>query len=212
MMLCFKAWCESRARFVVAVALVISASLAFTLAEATFRSRMIAVGGPALDYVQYIDARVFTGVTRALFLVLAAILGLGGLARERARGTFAFTLALPVRRSQHVFARASVGVGQLAVLAIVPVVIVPACSLLVGETYSVGTALLHAVDWLGAGSAVLAIAMLVAVILRNGYAALIVAVVGLRLAARFLPHEALTGMLTAIVAFTLAAWIERTSR
>jgi hypothetical protein len=120
-------------------------------------------------------------VGRAMFWLVAVVLGLGGLWRERAHDTIGFTLALPVHRVHHAVARAAVGLLEVAALALIPVAIVPACSALIGESYPLTQALGFALLWIAVGSAVFAISFLVSVLVRGDYVALAVAVFAMRL-------------------------------
>jgi ABC-type transport system involved in multi-copper enzyme maturation permease subunit len=203
-MLSYKSWCESRARFAIAAVLIAAAAAGFVLGESMFRSRMVAVGGPVLTYVRYVDLRVFTGLTRALYLVLAIVLGLGGLARESTHGTLGFTLALPVRHSRHVTARTVVGLAELVVLAAIPVVVVPLGSLVVGESYAWSTAIVYAGEWVALGAAVFATGVVLSLVIRNEYAALAIALVGLRLVPRFVSLHTISALVVAIVALSIA--------
>jgi hypothetical protein len=83
----FKAWCETRVRFV--IALVAMAAVA-------------ALPGDAASTV---------------YLVLATVLGGGSLRQERAQDTLVFTLALPVPRWRHLAIRAAVAVGEVVAVA-----------------------------------------------------------------------------------------------
>jgi ABC-type transport system involved in multi-copper enzyme maturation permease subunit len=183
-MLAYKAWRETRARFAVALAVISGLALVFIAAEATFRTRMIAVGGPHTTYQRFVELRIFTGVVHAAYLVLAVVLGLGGFVRERVHGTLGFTLALPVPRSHHAIARAGLGLAEVFVLALVPALLVPLCSPLIGETYGWSTAMAFVPSWLALGALVFALALVISIIVHNDYAALAIAVVALRLAAR----------------------------
>ncbi len=206
MSLAVKAWRESRGRFVIACCAIAALSMVFVLAERTFRARMIAVGGPTLDYTRFIDVRIFAGVTRAAYLLFAVVLALGGFARERSQGTLAFTLALPVPRSHHVIARGALGLLQLIGLSVIPIVVVVACSLVIGEAYPVGAALAWFPSWILAGAWVFSAALVCSVIVPNEYAALAIAVVGLRLVARISLAPVVTlGMAVAMLA--LAVWL-----
>lgn len=208
MSLVVKAWRESRSRFVVACAAMVVLAGVFVLAEATFRDRMIAVGGSEMSYVRFVDLRIFTGITHAAYLVFAVVLGLGGFVRERSQGTLGFTLALPVRRSHHVIARAVVGGMQLVILSATPAVIVIALS---PESYPIADALAWIPSWIAAGTWVFAAALVCSIVIPNEYAALAVAVVGLRLVARVsLPAGAV--VMTALAMFGIAVWLSSRDR
>jgi len=155
-MLVYKAWRESRVRFLLVLSALVAFSLGFLLeARVHFPPPQV----PMLPYAAYVWSTFYAQQAPAAFSIVALVLGLGGLQRERAAGTAAFTLALPVSRVQLLIARAAVGVLELAVLAIVPAAIVPALSpALVHQSYPV-TQCLHfaslfmswGVVWFGTG-------------------------------------------------------------
>jgi ABC-type transport system involved in multi-copper enzyme maturation permease subunit len=175
-----KAWRESRARFWISVVIVAGLCLGFTVLQAASRRQIEANVGETLTYAAYLHARVYGGVVRAVFTILAVILGLGGLQRERAQQTLGFTLALPVSRAAHVRARAMVGVLQIVVLAALPAVLVPLGSALGGASYPWAHAAVFALRWASTGSLVFAIAFLCSVLSRTDYVALIAALLVLR--------------------------------
>lgn len=178
-MLWFKAWRESRARFWIGAGVIAVGCLVLLLFEDELRRRMIAAR--PLSYTEYVYSRIYAGVVRVVFVVFAVFLGLGGLHRERAHRTLGFTLALPVRRTRHLWIRAGVGVVELAVLAAIPAVLVPVCSAVVGEHYAWAQSLEHALLWLAIGSTVFAVALVVSVLVPSDYAALAAALVAWKL-------------------------------
>ncbi|HEY1548862.1 MAG TPA: hypothetical protein VGG28_13625 [Kofleriaceae bacterium] len=203
MSIAIKAWRESRSRFVIACFAIAFLAAVFVLAETTFRARMIAVGGSAMDYKRFIDLRIFTGITRAAYLLFAVVLALGGFVRERSQGTLAFTLALPIPRSHHVIARAAVGVAQLVILSMIPAVIVIALS---PEPYPAAAALAWIPSWILAATWVFSAALVCSIVIPNEYGALAIGVVGLRLVARIsLPSAVLAT--TAVAMIALAIWL-----
>jgi len=91
-MLWYKAWRESRVRFLAsAVALaVICASFVFFHRDASG-----GISDEPLSYTVYVWRITYKGYLRELFMILAILLGLGGLTREGDQRTAGFTLALP---------------------------------------------------------------------------------------------------------------------
>ena len=79
-----------------------------------------------------------------MLVVVTLVLGLGGLLRERASGTAAFTLALPISRWSLLISRAGVGVFQTVALATIPAWIVPTLSSRIGHVYPADQAWLFA--------------------------------------------------------------------
>jgi hypothetical protein len=80
MMLLFKAWLESRTRFLLSVAALGGLSIVFVVfnhdARAAFTDR-------DLTYADYIFRAIFKGHLRDIFVVLALMLGMGGLGSGR---------------------------------------------------------------------------------------------------------------------------------
>ena len=166
MMLIYKAWRESRARFGVSVVALLWISVVFVVLQ------------PGRDdahvphtYLPFIRHAVYEGFLREMFVVFAMVLGFGGLAQERARGTVGFTLALPVSRARLVGVRAAAGLLETVALAHVPGLVLVCASPLVQELYPVGEALRFSAAWSAAGSAIFAMAFAVSTIVSGGIAA-----------------------------------------
>jgi ABC-type transport system involved in multi-copper enzyme maturation permease subunit len=162
MMLYFKAWAESRARFALAV-LVLAASSVL----------VIMYGGARLT--------LFGGVVRTIFLLFAAILGLGGLLRERELGTAGFTLALPVTRLRLTSVRALAALVELAILAFVPVAILGIAAPFLPQSLRLDHAAMSALRWIVGGAAIFALAFLASAMLEGEYTAF-VATIGVHFA------------------------------
>ena len=125
MMLLYRAWRESQVRFLLA-AVVITGVCVFAV---LFPSR-------TTTYSEHIDELIYAGEAKALFTFLAIFLGLGGLRREHARHTAAFTLALPCSRTQLVVAQLAMGLAEIAALALLPALLIPSLSALVHQSYA----------------------------------------------------------------------------
>jgi len=173
MMLLFKAWLESRTRFLLSVAGLAGLSIVFVIFNHDVRA---AYTDRDLTYADYIFRAIFKGHLRDIFVVLALMLGMGGLERERAFGTAAFTLALPIGRWRFTAARGLAGVVETAVLALLPAVLTPALSPLVHESYSWAQALQFAGLWTGGGILIFAIGFLASVLFAGEYSAPIAAI------------------------------------
>lgn len=179
-MLCDKAWRESRARFALSVVVLGGLCAGLILFHAMFRARLRALGGDDAGFDAYVYARIYGGLARAVFVVLVVVLGLGGLQRERAARTIGFSLALPVRRRDHVAAHAAVGLVEVAALALLPALLVPACAAAVGERVELAQALGFAALWLAIGAVMFAASVAISAVVRGDYAAMILALVALR--------------------------------
>jgi ABC-2 type transport system permease protein len=112
-----------------------------------------------------------------LFVMLCLLLGLGGLLRERAVGTVAFTLALPVTRRELAVTRAVAGILQVAVLALLPALLIPTLSpLVLNESYPIADALAFSMRWTAWGSVFFAIGFLYSSTISNEYTAAVACV------------------------------------
>jgi ABC-type transport system involved in multi-copper enzyme maturation permease subunit len=174
-MLWDKAWLESRARFLISAAALIGLCLALVFVQSTLRARLATTGAPLNTYAGYIHRVVYSGVARPLFAILALILGLGGLLREREQGTAAFTLALPVRRWRLVAARAAIGLVEVTAITLIPALVIPAVSPVVHQSYPFSQAIQFSVLWVAAGTILFATSFLLSTMLAGQYTAFLVA-------------------------------------
>jgi ABC-2 type transport system permease protein len=174
MMLFYKAWLESRTRFVLSLLTVAGLSTAFVLFNHDVRS---AVTDHDVSYTEYIWRAIYKGHLRDIFVILALMLGMGGLERERAHGTAAFTLALPIGRWRFGVARGLAGAVETLVLAFLPAVVVPLLSPLVHQSYTWAQALEYGVLWTIGGVLIFALGFLASVLFAGEYSAPIAAIV-----------------------------------
>jgi len=147
-MLWWKAWRESRGRFLSAA--IVLAAFCFTTvsrARLDFPPRF----EPTLPYTTFIWRGIYNGPSVIVFVIVAVALGLGGLMRERAVGTAPFTLELPVSRGALFLSRAGVGALQVIALATIPAWIVPWMSSRIGHPYPAPQAWLFAGLFAAAG-------------------------------------------------------------
>jgi ABC-2 type transport system permease protein len=114
-MLWYKAWRETRARFLVCLALMLIPVYNFL----TWKKFLFPgdVDGPQLYFKTLFEHHVGAAM---IWLFSAVLLGLGGIVTERATGSSSLTLSLPVSRLQVVTARAGVGILEAVALALVP--------------------------------------------------------------------------------------------
>jgi hypothetical protein len=162
-MLWYKAWLETRARFLI--------SLGGILAICSARvSHMDSLGDSAVSW--YYFALQTTHEQLCMFWVLAVmLLMMGGLVREKAVGASAFTLALPVSRTRLMGVRISVGLIQAMALAIVPWAVMFLIAITTGKANSVSWALFHVVLLAGGGSVFFAFALLISSLVEGEYTA-----------------------------------------
>lgn len=153
-MLLFKAWCETRSRFAIGVAV-----LGVLVVTAIGRGE------------RGVWAAVYGDASATTFVLLAIVLGVGSLRQERALGTLGFSLTLPVTRGRLVAARAAVGVVEVWVLAGFVALAVAGGSALTGPGFPLGQALGFAALWGACGTLVLCLAQLLASLLASDYLA-----------------------------------------
>jgi ABC-type transport system involved in multi-copper enzyme maturation permease subunit len=174
-MLWYKAWRESRTRFLVSAVTIAGLSAGFVVCHRAAAE----ISDRPLTYMEYIWRIVYKGYLRELYVLLALLLGVGGLLRERGFGTAGFTLTLPVSRLRIVSARAAVGLAQVAVLSLLPAFAIPALSPFVGEIYPWPQALQFALLWAAGGALVFMIGFLASSLFGGEYTAPVVALLGL---------------------------------
>jgi hypothetical protein len=128
-----KSWLESRARFLGAAAVMLLVIGWDILDSKHGMSRFDKM--PPITFAEYV-AYLFRGRWQWIWVASALLLGLGGLVREDRLGTAQFTLTLPFRRRHYMQIRAGLGLLQAAVLALIPVFVIPLASRIVGHSYS----------------------------------------------------------------------------
>jgi ABC-type transport system involved in multi-copper enzyme maturation permease subunit len=160
-----KTWRESRARFLTGAAALMFFCVLISQADLNLL--------PPYErptFTQYVWRRVYDGNVRLVFVLIAVMLGLGGLRREHAAGTAAFTLALPVSRLRLDAVRVATGWLQVGALACIPLLIVPALSpYYQDDPYPAGQALRFAVLASIGGIAWFSIGFLCSVCLGNAH-------------------------------------------
>lgn len=166
-MLWYKAWRESQARFLLSALTIGGVCVAFVL----FHHERNAIFDRPVTYVEYVWRVVYKGYLRELFTLLALLLGVGGLLRERDYGTAGFTLALPVSRLRLVAVRAAVGLFEIAALSLLPAIVIPALSPRMGQVYPWSQALEFALLWSIAGAFIFTLGFLASSLFPGEYIA-----------------------------------------
>ncbi len=122
-MLWYKAWRESRVRFLV-TALALIAFCVFAVLYEPYIQAGSSIPVPLHlrkgVHSEYIYNLIYSGQAKGLFALLVIFLGLGGLQRERSHKTAVFTLALPVSRLRVIGTQIALGVAEVAVLTLLP--------------------------------------------------------------------------------------------
>ncbi len=173
MMLFYKAWLESRTRFLLSAITIAGLVALFVFMN---RDARMEVSDHNITYAQYLWSAIYKGYLRDVFVVSVLLLGMGGLGRERAYGTSAFTLALPVSRWRLTATRAVVGFAESTVVAFLPATLLPLLSPLVNETWSWSQAVHFGVLWAFGGALIFTIGFVASVLFIGEYSAPMAAV------------------------------------
>jgi ABC-2 type transport system permease protein len=156
-MVWYKAWIETRTRFLVGLALLVCSAAGIVLAwpKVTellpMAARLPADGdlgrkvGAAMelsrDYRSYIWSQWFAKNLSLLCILFAALLGTGSILPQR--GGVLFTLSLPVSRLRLLFTGAAAGLAELLSIVMAASLTIPLLSPAVGKHYVVSDALIH---------------------------------------------------------------------
>jgi ABC-type transport system involved in multi-copper enzyme maturation permease subunit len=206
MMLFYKAWRESQARFLWAAVALALWCLTVLFPALTSPPAQVPRMLQGQSYSQYINLWFYDGIGKLLFILLVIFLGLGGLLRERAHHTAIFSLALPVRRVQLVGAQIAVGLAELAVLAFLPILLIGPLSALVHQFYAIGDAFRFGLLRLICGTLIFAMSFLLSVLLRGEYTAVVACVIALMLDGRLSNWGAIHPYHTNLLRTIAARW------
>lgn len=188
-MLLWKAWRESRLRFVAAAVLLSSLIIYAVLTSPGFLARYNAhFPNKPLLYSAYVWSGLFHYALQGGWLIAAILLAMGGMAQEKAVGSALFTLALPVSRQRILLVRSAMATAQSFVLGIGCAALISVVSPLAGENYPMVQALGFGVLMAIAGSAVLSFSLLLSESFRGEFTAMVIALCGIT--ALFLSYKA----------------------
>ena len=184
MMLLYKAWLESRLRFLCGLLCVVALSIFYVRLHPILLPGWIAalrdphaIKPPWLplgisEYRFYVWHFLFDYQLQNLWVVFAIIFGFGGLVRETAHGTALFSLSLPVSRTRWFTSRLTIAFLESIILALLPTIVIPLASAAIGQRYPLTQAFGHGVLMAVAGSIFVAIAVLASLLFRGEYAPL----------------------------------------
>jgi ABC-2 type transport system permease protein len=190
-MLWYKSWLETRWRFLIGLVLLMCSAGGVVLTYPRVVELLplvpaVDVGGEigrrirdavelARDYRGYVWSQAFRQNLTQMVTLFAVLLGTGGLLSEASGGAASFTLSMPASRNRLLGIRAAAGLGELLLLALVPALLIPLLSPTIGESYGVGSALVHAVCLFVAGAAFFSLAFLLSTIFGDLWKPLLVA-------------------------------------
>lgn len=156
-MLWYKAWLETRWRFVIGLALILCSAVGavLTYPQVVKLMPLVPASMPgeigrrireSAELVRtfdgYVWAQWFRQSLPQLASLFAIILGTGGVLSRRAGALF--TLSLPVSRKRLMRVRAATGMAELFVLVVAPSLLISLIAPAVRESYSIRHALVHA--------------------------------------------------------------------
>lgn len=172
-MLWYKAWLETRARFLVLL-FAITGVAAYSVVYFNHEGERIS----PLTWYNFVLQRAHNQIS-ILWLLSVSLLMMGGLLHESGVGASDFTLALPVSRARLMMARIWMGYAQSIVLAIVPWTVMFLIDLSLVKVNFLYSAWFHAAILVGGGSLFAAWALLVSSLIAGPYTAPAVALGGI---------------------------------
>jgi ABC-2 type transport system permease protein len=167
----YKPWCELRARI-----LLSAAAIAVACGFAVWMEGLS--GYDSTSYAHYLWSATYNSLVRILFVLLGAGLGAGGLLQEQEQSTVGSTLALPVSRVRVTLLRAGMGYAGVVLMSLMPAMVLPLASPLVGQHYDFAEALDFFVLYACAGSVIYGFTFLLSHLMAGEYSAMLLAVPG----------------------------------
>jgi ABC-2 type transport system permease protein len=164
-MLWYKAWLETRARFLISLCGIVALSSYYVYNQAQGVQRF------ARAEWYYRALHVGNSLIAAMWVVAVMFLMMGGLLRERAVGTASFTLVLPVSRMRLMGVRILLGLLQAMTLAVVPWAAMFWVSNIFGLPVPISQVLFHVILLTGGGTIFFALALLVSSLVEGEYTA-----------------------------------------
>jgi ABC-type transport system involved in multi-copper enzyme maturation permease subunit len=189
-MLFYKAWLESKLRFLVGVAAVTAVCTLY------IRLRPILIAGwivdlqnprwsgrPAWLYLGIHDLNfyawhfLFENKLQQVWVLFAILLSFGGLLREKEQGTSTFSLSLPVSRNRWLMTRMLVAAAESILLGSTAAIVVALVSWSIHEPYPVSQVIAHCLLIVTAGAVFLALGAVFSTLIRGEHMALSITLV-----------------------------------
>jgi ABC-2 type transport system permease protein len=164
-MLWYKAWLETRARFVLSL-LMITALCTYSV----YHGDRSAMPYTQISYFYFVLHGAHYALT-VLWVIAVTLLMMGGLLREKALGTAAFSLALPVSRARLMGVRIATGLLESLALAVIPWGSMFLTATLTGKANSIAQAGYHLALLMGGGLLFFAVGLLVSSCVEGEYTA-----------------------------------------
>jgi hypothetical protein len=162
-MLLYKAWIETRVRFLagligIAIICIYNVGLHDRLVRMwsafDLQHQLLSDPGRWLethDYGWYLWHILYDEALQQTWALFAVVLAFGGLIREKTTGTVSFSLGLPVSRRRWLFTRLAAVLIESVVLSLFSALVVIAGSAVIHQTFSLSQVLLHTALMVGAG-------------------------------------------------------------
>src|SRR5450756_1258423 len=168
-MLWYKAWLETRARFLIALLGILC-----LCSYSVLHGERQAAPWVGRSYYNYVLSEGH-GLLAVMWVLAVMLLMMGGLLREQSLGSATFTLGLPVSRRQLMAARIGMGVLQASTIALIPSGTMYLIARASGKAFSLSQTWFHLVILLTGGAVFFAIALLASSIVEGEYTAPVVA-------------------------------------
>jgi hypothetical protein len=189
-MLWYKSWLETRSRFLIGLVLLMGSAIGTVYtypqvlklmplvptvnAEGEIGRRIMEAAALAREYRGFVWSQWYRQNLPQLWTIFAVLLAVGGPFAQGAKGAL-FTLSLPASRHQVVGIRAATGLAELFVITLVPALLVSLLSPAIGQTYSVGEAIVHALCLFIAGGAFYSLAFLLSTVFNDIWRPMLIA-------------------------------------
>jgi hypothetical protein len=189
-MLWYKAWLETRWRFVIGLVILICSAAGTVFSYPRVQQLMplvpdidasTTVGAAireattlARSYRGYVWSQVFRQNLMQMVTLFAALLGTGNLLAQSSGGAL-FTLSLPASRGRVLGVRAATGLAELFVLAVAPALAVTFFSPAIAQSYGIGDAVVHALCQFVVGAVFFSLAFLLSTMFGDMWRPLLIA-------------------------------------
>ena len=164
-MLWYKAWLETRSRFLISLLGIVTLS-SFVVYHGNLQKLPY-----TKVYYYYMVLHEGHATLALMWVVAVTLLMMGGLLRERAVGASSLTLSLPVSRTRLMSVRISAGLAEAVTLVIVPWIAMLIVAGITGQTPPIFQICFRLVLLVGGGLVFFGMALLISSILEGEYTA-----------------------------------------
>jgi ABC-type transport system involved in multi-copper enzyme maturation permease subunit len=164
-MLIYKAWLETRWQFILGMIVLCGMSAGLVLihpwtvkylsslqsSEVTFGGKFNEIVEVMKDFNHYAWSQWFPKNLLQIWVLMAVLIGVGGIVTESSRGNAIYMLSLPVTRRRLHLTRVLAGLSEVFLLALVPSLLIPALAPLISESFSVRDTIVYTIIFLSGG-------------------------------------------------------------